>query len=156
MTTTAPTENDLRELGFDSAASKLSADKELARKLRITFEHFRVVTPEHLGRFQTELKERTTRQDGANQWGAITVYDKLVFTPIKNYKAIPPQEALDELRKAKKLGCFDNFEVATIESVRIVPDPIIFGTINGCPNKYYVCQWDSDVKIEDILRPEEG
>ncbi len=156
ISTNAPTEAELKELGFDAAATQMSADKELARKLRIAFEHFRVVEPSHLDRFQSDLKTKTSRQDGSNQWGEITVYDKLVFTAISEYKAIPPKEALAELRKARELGCFDAFEVATIESVRVVPDPIIFGTITGSKNKYYVCQWDNDVKIEDILRSEEG
>lgn len=156
ITFTPPTEAELTELGFDAAAKQLNADREMARKLRIAFEHFRVVEPDHLSRFQAELKQKTLRNDGRNTWGMITEHDTLVFTPIKDYTAIPPKEALDELRKAKTLGCFDAFEVATIQSVRTVPDPIIFGTINGSRNKYYVCQWDNDVKIEDILRPEEG
>lgn len=154
MTTTH--ENDLRELGFTAAAEQVQKDRELARKLRIAFEHFRVVTPAHIERFQSELKTKTQQADGRNQWGEITTHDRLKLTNIASYAAVPPQEALDELRKAKELNCFDTFEVATIESVRVVPDPIVFGVIHGCTNKYFVCQWDEDVKIEDILRPDEG
>lgn len=156
LTATAPSESELRELGFTKAADQVQKDRDMARKLRIAFEHFRVVEPSHLERFQSDLKTKTTKSDGSNQWGTITTYDKLVFTPISDYKTVPPKEALDELRKARSHECFDSFEVATIKSVRVVPDPIIFGVINGCQNKYYVCQWDNDVKIEDILRADEG
>jgi hypothetical protein len=36
------------------------------------------------------------------------------------------------------------------------PDPIIFGRIKGSNNRYFVAQWDDDVKIEQILRADEG
>lgn len=152
----APSENELRELGFEQAADQMSADKEMARKLRIAFEHFRIVKPEHIDRFNAELKANTRQGDGKNQWGEIYTYDRLKLTPIKDYKKVPPKDVLDKLREAKALNCFDTFEVATIESVRVIPDPIIFGTINGCPDKYYVAQWDNDVKIEQILKEDEG
>lgn len=149
-------ENELSELGFTAAAAKVNTDRALARKLRIAFEHFRVVEPDKIQRFQQELRDRTIKDEGKNQWGTIQRYDSLKFTPIEKYPNVPPIEALQELRKAKAFECFDRFEVATIESVKIVPDPIIFGVIDGSLNKYYICQWDDDVKIEDILREDEG
>lgn len=156
MTTSTVDEQELRELGLTGAADQVGKDRELARKLRIAFEHFRIVEPDNITRFKEELKTKTLRRDGKNQWGEIEVYDTLKLTPLENYRTVPPQEALVELRKAREMKCFDSFEVATIESVRIVPDPIIFGKIVGSPNLYYVCQWDEDVKIEDILRADEG
>lgn len=149
----APNEAELQELGFDRAATVLRAQREMARKLRIAFEHFRVVTPEHLERFNRELRGRTERRSSLSY---SYTYDRLAFTPISFYGNCPPPEVLEKVRDAKKLGCFDSFEVATIESVKVIPDPIIFGVIQGCPNKYFVAQWDNDVKIEDILREDEG
>lgn len=156
MTTSTVDEQELRELGLTGAADQVGRDRELARKLRIAFEHFRIVEPDKIERFKKELKAKTLRKDGKNQWGNIEVYDTLKLTPLENYRTVPPKEALDELKKAQALKCFDSFAVATIESVRIVPDPIIFGKIVGSPNLYYVCQWDNDVSIEDILRSDEG
>jgi len=146
-----PCESELEELGFTQAASDLKLKRELARKMRLAFEHFRVVTPEHIKRFNEELYKRTkvSQQFGFN-------YQRLKFTLIGQYGQIPPPAALEALRAAKKIGCFDSFEVATIESVTVVPDPVLFGTINGDMNKYFIAQWDDDVKIEDILRPDEG
>lgn len=155
MTTTVD-ENELRELGFSTAANNVSNDRVLARKLRIAFEHFRLVKPEHLARFNEELKARTLRAAGRNTWGEITEHDTLKFTPIANYDKVPPAAALEAIRHAKGMDCFDSFEVATIASVRTVPDPIVFGIVSGCENKYFVAQWDSDVAIEDILRQGEG
>ena len=145
-------ESDLEELGFTKAATDLKAKRELARKMRIAFEHFRVVTPDAVQRFNEDLCKRTR----TNRTGGGYTYQRLKFTPIAQYGEIPPAAALEALRDAKSKDCFDAFEVATIESVTVIPDPILFGVINGCNNKYYVAQWDDDVKIEDILKPDEG
>ncbi len=149
-----PHEDELAELGFTAASTKIKSDKTLARKLRIAFEHFRVVEPDKINRFNKELMERTKKNDPVNQYSYI--YDRLAFTPIANYQGVPPAEVLEKIKEAKKLECFDSFEVATIESVQVVPDPIIFGVINGSPNKYFISQWDEDVRIEDILKEDEG
>ncbi len=148
-----PSEGELRELGFTDAAAKVKESRELARKLRIAFEHFRYVTPENFLRFSEELKTKSWKNNYRNYSYS---YDQLVFTRICAYKKVPPPEVLSKVREAKALGCFDDFEVATVQSVKVIPDPIIFGIIHGCENKYFVAQWDDDVKIEDILRPEEG
>lgn len=58
--------------------------------------------------------------------------------------------------KAQKLKCFDTFEIAKIEAVEERKDPIVFGCITGCPDKFFIAQWDDDVKIEDILTESEG
>jgi hypothetical protein len=47
--------------------------------------------------------------------------------------------------------CFDSFEIAKIQWKREIKDPILFGRIDGCPDRFYVSQWDDDVRIEDIL-----
>jgi hypothetical protein len=147
----APTEAELRELGLTEAANKVKHQRELARKLRIAFEHFRVVTPEQLARFQGELFEKRTR----GSYGSYS-YQALKFTALEAYPNVPPGEVLQKIREAKTHGCFDRFEVLTLESVEVVPDPVVFGIINGCDNKYFVAQWDDDVKIEQILREDEG
>jgi hypothetical protein len=162
MTTTeekeqvTPTEAELRELGLTEAANKMKRARETARKLRIAFEHFRVVTPDHLQRFQGELVEKGMRANAySNPYGGYT-YQSLKFTALEAYPEVPPREVLQKIREAKELKCFDRFEVLTMESVVVVPDPVVFGIVNGCDNKYFVAQWDDDVKIEQILREDEG
>ena len=83
-------------------------------------------------------------------------FDTVKMTSLKGYDKVPPMDCLLDLQKAKGLGCFDNFEVAEVESVVEKPDPIIFGMINGCNDKFFITQWDSDIKIEDILKEHEG
>jgi len=146
-----PTECELRELGLTAAADEIKAKRELARKLRIAFEFFRVVTQEQISRFQTELMKRTRKGDEF-----IYTYDKLKFTLLHQYGSVPPAPVLEALRAAQAHECFDFYEVAEIESVKVIPDPILFGRINGSLNRFYIAQWDNDVKIEDILREDEG
>jgi len=147
-----PTECELRELGLTAAADKIKRAKELARKLRIAFEHFRVVTPKQVTRFQEELWQH-------RETDPLTYtlrYQMRKFTALEGYPDVPPGEVLQKIREAKDLKCFDRFEVLTLESQEVVPDPVIFGVIDGCDNRYFVAQWDDDVKIEQILREDEG
>jgi hypothetical protein len=143
--------SELEELGFSTAKQNFKYESRLPFRLRTAFEHFRVVTPEHIKRFNNKLYE-ITRKDASRGYQ----YDRLLFTRIKDYAAIPPKEVLEKIRQAKNLACFDDFEIATIESVLVIPDPIVFGIIEGCDNKYFVAQWDNDVRIEDILATDEG
>jgi len=150
---TTPTEAELRELGLTTAANKVKQARDLARKLRIAFEHFRVVTPEILDRFRKELYGHSYELNARNY---SYTYKDLRFTALENYTEVPPREVLSKIKDAKELKCFDRFEVATLETVEKVPDPVVFGIIDGCDNKYFVAQWDDDLKIEEILREAEG
>lgn len=137
----------LKELGFTKAASVLDEKKERARKMMIAYENYKFVTPEIFDRFNRELKAKT--QKGYQ-------FDRLAFSNIKDYQEVPPQHVLDKVKEAMGRGCFDTFEVAKVETVEVRPDPIIFGKINGCQDSFFIDQWDNDVKIEDILRENEG
>jgi hypothetical protein len=164
----------LKELGLDTAAAKVSHNLTLQKKMLIAYEHFRFVEPHVFDRFQAEIKSKTLRvhipcpqcenKEGKKQscgycqrTGAQHMtHDKLAFVDIKSYTEVPPMDCLMDLKKAKDLNCFDTFEVAKVETVDVRPDPVIFGLINGCVDKFYITQWDDDVKIEDILRENEG
>lgn len=164
----------LKDLGLDLAASKLDAKLVLKKKLALAYEHYRFIEPHVFVRFQEEIKKKTLLVKVAcplcknNQKARSTcyycqttgaqemVYDKLVFNKLKDYPEVPPADCLLDLRKAKDLACFDEFEVGKVEAQEVRPDPIIFGLINGCEDKFYITQWDDDVKIEDILNDGEG
>jgi hypothetical protein len=147
-----PTEAELRELGLNAAADKMKRAREQARKLRIAFEHFRVVTPEQVQRFQEELwSERHT-----DPYTYGLYYKTMRFTALEIYQDVPPAEVLQKIREARELKCFDRFEVLTLEAQEVTPDPVIFGRIEGDDNRYFVAQWDDDVRIEQILREDEG
>ena len=138
-------------MGFESASNEIKEKKELKRKMTIAYERFRYVRPEKFEAFNTKLREKTQKEDKY----AYT-YDSLKFTEVKDYSQVPPTEVLDKIAEAKEVGCFDTFEIATIESVREVKAPIVFGVICGCPDKFFVAQWMDDVSIEDILAEDEG
>jgi hypothetical protein len=142
-------------LGFTAAADNVRTQRDMARKMRIAFEHFRVVTPENIAKFESELYQRTHKRSSLSFTAS---YQRCQFTPICQYRQVPPKEVLEKVREAKALGCFDSYEVLTIETVEAqrIPDPIIFGRIIGTGNRYFVAQWDDDVKIEQILKDGEG
>lgn len=78
-------------------------------------------------------------------------YDTLRFTALKDYDKVPPEACLAQLEVAVKRECFDEFEVADVETVMERPDPIIFGRIKGSSDRFFVTQWDNDIDINDIL-----
>jgi hypothetical protein len=80
---------------------------------------------------------------------------QLTFCPIERYdRDVPPQDVLEKIEAAKKSGCFDSFEIAYVEEVK--KDPIVFGRIDGCSDRFFIAQWDDDVSIEQIIMASEG
>ena len=146
----------LEKLGFTQASKDLKVKEELKRKMTIAYEHFRYVRPEKIIVFNEKLKQETIKREGKKGANLYENYDKLAFTPIAQYGTIPPTEVLEKIEQAQKIGCFDEFEIAKIESVKEYKDPIVFGKITGCSDLFFIAQWDNDVKIEDILMPNEG
>ena len=146
----------LEKLGFTQASKDLKVKEELKRKMTIAYEHFRYVRPEKIDKFNEKLKQETLKRTGKQGLNAYDNYDKLAFIPIATYGTIPPTEVLEKIEEAQAFGCFDEFEIAKIESVKEYKDPIVFGKINGCSDLFFVAQWDNDVRIEDLLMSNEG
>lgn len=142
-------EDRLEKLGFKRAATNLKITRERKRKLMLAYEHYRFVRQENVNRFNEKLKDRTL--EGSYPYSA--TWQTLAFCPVGNYGKIPPQEALSAMEAAVERKCFDTFEVAYIDNVK---DPILFGRVEGCPDRFFVAQWDDDVKIEDLLKENEG
>lgn len=145
------TQEKLEKLGFTTASNKIKEVAELKRKMVIAYEHFRYVKPDKFQMFEAKLRAETMQETHNERR-----YKTLAFIPIEKYSEIPPVDVLEKLEKAQEMNCFDYFEVAKIEARVEVKDPIIFGCIKGCPDKFYVAQWDDDVKIQDILKENEG
>lgn len=164
----------LKELGLDKAADTLEKKLTLKTKLAIAYEHFRFVEPHIFDRFQDEVKTKTLKihvvcpqcenlpgkKNNCGYCGRTgaqhMTHDTLKFVDLKEYPEVPPMDCLMDLKKAKDMQCFDSFEVAKVETVDVRPDPIIFGLIKGCVDKFYITQWENDCKIEDILKENEG
>jgi len=146
----------LEKLGLTTAATVVKDLRERNRKLVLAYEHFRYVRKEKIAAFNKKLKIKTIERIGTENVNLHEVYDRLTFTPLESYTKAPPEHVLEALEKAQAIDCFDGYEVATIESVVEYKDPIIFGRIAKCTDRFFIGQWDNDVKIEDILEANEG
>lgn len=133
----------LERLGFKTAGAKVKELSVKQRKMAIAYEHYRFVRPEKIEAFNQKLRKK----------GSAMSYQTLAFTPVESYAEVPPAHVLDKMETAIERKCFDAFEVAHIVNVK---DPILFGRIKGCPDRFFIDQWDDDVRIEDILKPNEG
>ncbi len=163
---TDTTTTRLEKLGLGKAAKEVEAKQRLMSKLEVAYKHYRYVTQLKIGEFNDQLMEKTGKPAHSNSSGTWTkrqnishyggTYDKLMFTALTEYTKVPPTDVLDKLEAAQELRCFDTFEVAQIQSIEVRPDPILFGRVIGCEDRFYVGQWDNDVKIEDILQADEG
>ena len=140
----------LSKLGFKKAAGNLKKVQDLEKKLSIAYNNFKWIRPESFDKFNVALKEQTIKRTGKKGKDLIEKYDTLKFTNVSDYPTIPPQDVLDAVEKAADLKCFDRMEVCTIESVEDYKDPIIFGVVEGCGDRFFIGQWDDDVKFEDI------
>jgi hypothetical protein len=134
----------LEKLGFKKVVERDDEVKTLTRKLAIAYEHFRYVRKEKIDEFNSKLQQKLAR-DGS--------YKQLCFESISNTELVPPKEVLTKLESAKKFNCFDDFEIAYMAKIK---DPILFGVIEDCSSKFYIAQWNRDIRIEDILTSKEG
>lgn len=147
--TEVPKVDLLERLGFKTAATRVKDLKDRKRKLALAYELYRFVRPEKIEEFNRRLRAKTSKP---GRWG-MNEYQTLAFTPIGTYQEVPPAHVLASLETAQGHKCFDSFEIAHIVDVK---DPILFGRINNCDDRFYIDQWDNDVRIEDILASNEG
>jgi hypothetical protein len=158
-----------REAGFDAAADALDQKAARAVKLAIAYEHYRFITKEQISAFQKKLKAQTTRpatendrQKFANDkvfYQATVIADQLVFAELGKYPGLPPADVIAKVKEAKARGCFDGMEVAEVKPVATevkLPDPIVFGRVDGCTDRFFIAQWGTDVNINDIINRNDG
>lgn len=137
---------ELKKLGFTTAVKKL----DLAQKMKIAYGKYGFVTQEKINIFNDKLRKETLKEDSMSR-----TFKRLVFIDVSNYAEIPPPHVLRNLKEAISDGCFDKFEIAKIEWIKEIKDPILFGRIEGCNDRFFIAQWDDDVKVEDILLVQE-
>ena len=142
----------LAKLGFKKAAEKAEQNKVKARKMALAYEHYRFVRQEKVDAFNARLREETRRKAAPGSFDY--QIEQLMFVDSEQSERIPPPEVLDALEEALGRKCFDRFEIASIETVK--EDPILFGRIDGCPDRFFIAQWDDDVKITDLIKENEG
>lgn len=132
----------LKRLGLTAVATKLSK----AEKMKAAYENYLFLSAEKIDRFNKKLMNESLTENQRTR-----AYKRLQFIPLAKYTELPPPNVLEALEKAQNLNCFDTFEIAKIDWIREMKDPILFGVIEGCTDKFFISQWDDDVKVEDIL-----
>lgn len=139
----------LHGLGFKAAAAGLEKKALRAKKLMLAYEHYRFVRQEHIAAFNAKLMKAGKNMDNIN----LMEYQRLEFVPTEYYQNVPPADVLEALGVAQKRECFDSFEVAYIKNIK---DPLLFGRIDQCADRFFIAEWDSDVSIKDLLKENEG
>ncbi len=139
-------ESLLEKLGFKKALSKIGKGRKVFPKLKVAYAMYGFVTRAQVDKFQEVLGLQKAPKGYKKQ---------LSFCRIENYdRDVPPQEVLEKIEAAKNVGCFDYFEIAFVEEVK--KDPIVFGRIESCQDRFFVAQWDDDVSIEQIIMASEN
>lgn len=136
----------LAKLGVNKAAEKITEAQLFLDKTKVAYRLYRFLTPERIEAFNNKLKKDTMKEDKNSYY-----YKSLKFIPLDEYEDIPPENVLDRLERAQERGCFDTFEVCKIDSVKQIKDPIIFGCIKDCPDKFFIAQWDDDITVDEIM-----
>ena len=91
----------LKTLGMDKMAEKLLRKKTGKDKLLKAIDRYRYATGEDLDDFNKEIKESGR---------------ELVVVPIKDYAKLPPDDVLEDLKKAQAIECFDSLELALADA----------------------------------------
>lgn len=141
----------LKSIGLTAVAETIEETASLSDKLKEAYARYRYLTPSAIARFQGKLQEETRSVDAG-----VTSYKHLRFTRLEQYPKLPPDDVMVALEQAKSYQCFDYFEVADLETVKQYPDPLLLGCVNNCADKFFITQWDEDVKIQDLLQGDEG
>lgn len=139
--------DELKELGLESAAEKMATSQDLVRKTAIAYEHYDYISQEDVNQYNDDLKSKTIKDEKGQRH-----YMTLKFHALKDYPEVPPADVLQKLREAKAWNCFDEFQIAKLESVVEVPDPILFGKIKDCGDLFFIAEWDDDVTLAEIRK----
>lgn len=136
----------LEKLGLKKVSGQIDEMRERKRKMEVAYKSFRVCPPDKVVQFNEKLRKETLKED-KNSYS----FKRLEFIPIEKYEKIPPEAILQKIEKAIEKDCFDNLEICKIAWHKEIKDPIVFGCINGCQDKFFIGQWDNDITIDEIM-----
>ena|SRR3990167_4847798 len=134
----------LEKAGFKTAATKNREIIDRERRLIVAYKNFPFIQQSRVDEFNAHLKKRTMKGNHP----LTMMWQELSFIPVSAYPHTPPMDVIEKVEESQKIGCFDYHEVAYIRDVK---DPIVFGRIHGCTDRFFVAQWDDDVSMEEIL-----
>lgn len=137
-----PDTERLKKLGLTGVAKRIDS----AEKLAFAYGNYLFIEQDTVDLFNQKLRKDTLREDKDAR-----EFKRLVFLPLGDYQELPPPHVVDALEKATKDDCFDFFEVGKINWIREVKDPILFGRIKGSTDRFFIAQWDDDIRLEDLI-----
>ena len=160
-----------RESGFTAVAEKLQRNAARLEKLAEAYT-FPFVREQVVVDFNRRLEAATKRAPSkaeANQvasakYGAYAwmldstieeICDQLVFDKLREYRGTPPASVMTRVAEVRNRHIFDSFEVAHVQPVATkvnLPDPIVFGRINDCSDRFFIAEWGDDVSFADLVR----
>lgn len=147
------------EAGFLAVAKELRTKASRLTRMVQAYEFYRVVKQDAVDAFNAKLKAKTSRpltpEDPQYRYGyESTICDQLKLEPLAGYPGVPPADVFAAVKEAKERKIFDSFEVASVQPVAThvkLPDPIVFGRIEGCTDRFYIAEWGTDVNIVDLI-----
>lgn len=111
---------------------------------------YRILTKEVIEKFQS-ANMMTWTQDGL----------KIHIDPLDKYYGNPqageakdriiPNSVLDKLEEAQERELFDELHVLWAERVK---DPLLLGSVTGCEDYFFICEWGDDITFEQITKGE--
>lgn len=142
------------ELGMTKAVEQAEKDEALTKSLLVAYQNYAFISQEKIDAFCARLQQKTLTTTGRAGWDLHHHYDTLKLEPLETYPGLPPVDVLTQVKAAKQRGIFTRFEVASIESVNEYKDPIVFGIVEGCSDRFYIGEWGEDVSMADLMSGE--
>lgn len=142
--------NRLKELDVIAQAQVLEAELQVRVKLmRVQEWDYKVLPAEAIEKYSVTGRN----WDGIG--GRYQVHVDLLEAYVGTDKGgdpkdkIIPDDVLDELDKAKERQVFDKYFVLWVEKVK---DPLLLGSIDGCKDYFFICEWGDDVTFDQIMK----
>jgi hypothetical protein len=137
--------NRLNELGATKQAQILALELQLRFKLcRIGEWDYKVLPAEAIKKYKISGRN----WDGQGGYFVVHIVNLEAYSG-QGDCSVMPDEVLDKLEEAKQRQIFDEFSVLWVEKVK---DPLLLGSISGCLDYFFICEWGEDVSFDEIMK----
>lgn len=90
---------------------------------------------------------------------SIRTYSEEVFvregwieTLVERYNKVPPSFVYEKLKKARVLNLFDHYVVAELGTLDFKEkDPLILGRLKNDSDRFFICQYDDDIQLDNLI-----
>ena len=145
----------LKKFGITTQAQILEQELKLRIKLaRVQEWDYKVLPYDAIKEFES-INKMTATKDGLKvHINSLDKYCGIVEGALidEAKDKIIPDFVLDKIEEAKDRQIFDEFNILWVEKVK---DPLLLGSIKGCKDYFFICEWGEDIKFEDLIKPKE-